>query len=72
MTNLPVCSLAIPEGTVGKGALQARRQIVQRLNALGDCVISWFIIPGDLLCQLATGATISSPLRGGGASEGTG
>ena len=22
-TDLPVCSLAIPEGTVGKGALQA-------------------------------------------------
>ena len=67
-TDLPVCSLAIPEGTVGKGALQARRQIVQRPkpigSALGGCLISWCIIPGCLLCQFATGATLSSQLRG--------
>ena len=68
MTDLPVCSLAIPEGTVGKGALQARRQIVQRPkpigSTLGGCFISWCIIPGCLLCQFATGATRSSQLRG--------
>ena len=65
---MPVCSLAIPEGTVGKGALQARRQIVQRPkpigSALGGCLISWCIIPGCLLCQFATEATLSSQLRG--------
>ena len=68
VTDLPVCSLDIPEGTVGKGALQARCQIVQRPkpigSALGGCLISWCIIPGCLLCQFATGATLSSQLRG--------
>ena len=33
-------------------------------SALGGCLISWWIIPGCLLCQFATGATLSSQLRG--------
>ena len=58
----------MPEGTDGKGGLQACRQIVQRPepigSALGGCLISWFIISGCLLCQFATGATPSLQLRG--------
>ena len=59
-----VRSLAMPEGTIGKGGLQACRQIVQRPepigSALGGCLISWCIISDCLLCQFVTGATPSS------------
>ena len=59
----------MPEGTVGKGGLQACRQIVQRPepngSALGGCLISWCIISGCLLYQFATGATPSLQFRGG-------
>ena len=58
----------MPEGTVGKGGLQACRQILQRPepigSTLGGCLISWCIILGCLLCQFATGATPSSQFRG--------
>ena len=58
----------MPVGTVGKGGLQACRQIVQRPEpigrALGGCLISWCIISDCLLCQFATGATPSSQFRG--------
>ena len=44
-TALPAFSLAKPENTIENGALQTRRQIVQRSQqigiAVGGCLISW-------------------------------
>ena len=58
----------MPEGTIGKGGLQACCQIVQRPepigSTLGGCLISWCIISCCLLCQFTTGATPSSQFRG--------
>ena len=60
--------LVIPESTVGKGGLHASHLIVQRPEPIGsaleDCLISWCIISGCLLCQFVIGATPSSQFRG--------